>query len=128
MVAKENAKINASCAAMGAIAVDHATPEDFVAVGMMMQRVWLKATEMNLSTQPLTGVLFFMQGIRAGQTEKFTSQQLNLIRDAYADIKKAFGVGDREVVMMFRIGEGGEPSARSLRLAPQIVSAADCAG
>lgn len=119
--AKGNARTYVSCAAMGVVVVPRKTPQDFITAGMMMQRVWLKATQLGLSIQPLTGVLFFMQGIRAGHTEKFTSQQLNLIKDAYADIKKAFGLKDQEVAMMFRIGEGGEPSARSSRLAPQVV-------
>lgn len=118
--AQGNAKIYASCAAMGVVAVSHKTPQDFIIAGRIMQRVWLQATQMGLSVQPLTGVLFFMQGIRAGHTEHFTSPQVDLISDAYADIKKAFDVGNQEIVMMFRIGDGGEPSARSSRLLPQV--------
>ncbi len=121
MAAKDNARIYASCAAMGAVILPRKTPQDFIIAGRVMQRVWLKATEMGLSIQPLSGVLFFMQGIRAGYTEKFTSPQLNLIKSAYSDIKNVFAVRDEEVVMMFRIGRGGEPSARASRLAPQIV-------
>lgn len=119
--AQGNAKIYASCAAVGAVVVLHKTPEDFIIAGRIMQRVWLKATQMGLSIQPLTGVLFFMQGIQAGRTEKFTPPQLNLIKGAYVDIKNVFEIRDEEVVMMFRIGEGGEPSARSSRLVPQII-------
>lgn len=120
MAAKANAKIYASCAAMGAVVMPRKTPQDFITAGRIMQRVWLKATQMGLSIQPLTGVLFFMQGIRAGHTEHFTHRQIDLIKNAYADIKKALDIKDQEVVMMFRIGEGTEPSACSSRLPPQI--------
>jgi len=119
--AQGNAKIYASCAAMGTVVVPHKTPQDFITAGRIMQRVWLKATQIGLNIQPLTGVLFFMQGIRAGHTEQFTPAQLNLIRGAYASIKNVFDVRDEEIVMMFRIGEGGEPNACSSRLPPQIV-------
>lgn len=120
LVAKGNAKNYALCGAMGAVVVPHNSPRDFVVAGRIMQRVWLTATRLGLSVQPLTGVLFFMQGIREGQTEKFTETHLSVIREAYQTIYKTFGVEDKIVAMMFRIGLGEKPTAVSLKRPPEV--------
>jgi hypothetical protein len=119
-VAAGNAKNYASSAAMGAVIVPRNAPPDFVTAGRIMQRVWLTATWLGLSIQPLAGVLFYMQGISAGRTERFTPQQLDLIWEAYGKIRKVFGVNGESVAMMFRIGEGGEPSARASKLPAEV--------
>jgi len=120
LVAQGNAKISSACAAIGGVVVPGTTREDFITAGRVMQRVWLKATQLGLSIQPLAGALFLMQGIRAGGIDKLSSRQIRSIETAYADIEKTFGIRDEVSVMMFRIGKEGEPSARSSRLAPQI--------
>jgi nitroreductase len=123
IAAKSNADIYASCAGMGAVVVSQKTPRDFITGGRIMQQVWLKATQIGLDIQPLAGVLFFMRGIQAGHTDRFMPQQVDLIKNAYNDIRTIFGAeSHEEIVMMFRIGEGEAPSACSSRLLPQIIA------
>lgn len=121
-IGKGNAKVYATSSAMGAVVVEGDTPKDFIAAGRAMQRVWLKATKMSLSVQPLTGVLFFMHRISAGHTEEFNQRHTNLIKDAYEKIYETFAVTDKVIAMMFRIGYGGEPTARTHKLPPQITN------
>lgn len=120
-VAKENAYKYSSAAAMGLILTKGNAPKDMVLAGRQMQRVWLTATELGLSIQPLTGVLFFMQGILAGEKEKFSIEQIKLIEAGYKNIKNIVNIGNNTVAMMFRIGDGGTPTAQSMKL-PAIIT------
>jgi len=119
-VANQNAKNYASCAAMGIVWVPSNTDRDFIISGRIMERIWLKVTKMGLSLQPLTGVLFLMQRIFDGETSNFLPYQVALIQKAYADIGSSFGVKKGTIAMMFRIGDGGSPTARASRLAPEV--------
>lgn len=114
-IAKDNAKNYASASVLGVITIPTNSAQDFVLAGRAMERVWLKITSMGLSMQPMTGVLFFMQNILANQTNQFSQQQIKAIQNAFQQIKNAFEPGNRTISLLFRIGDGGEPSARSSR-------------
>ncbi len=115
MVAKQNAVINASASAIGALMVDATEPLDFVKIGRTVERLWLTATSLGLSIQPMTGVLFFNLALEGGEVENFSSAEQTLIRNAYQDASKIFNAGDRHIVFMFRIGHGRTPSAQAVR-------------
>jgi hypothetical protein len=116
VVGKQNAKTNSSSAGFGTLIIKNKSPENFVFAGRAMQRIWLTATDLKLSMQPLTGVLFFMYQVLDGNVDKFTKMHVEIIKRAYADIKKIFCVSDEETIaFMFRIGHGGEPTAKSSR-------------
>jgi nitroreductase len=120
IIAKQNAKIYASCSAIGAIVMPSNAPEDFLLAGRLMQRVWLTATQLGLSLQPLTGILFLMQGILENRIDQLTKQQQSFIKIQYNQLKHVFRVEQETITMIFRIGDGGKPTARSLRLKPQF--------
>lgn len=117
---KNNGKAYASSSAIGVVAMRGNELRDFVVAGRITERVWLKITKMGLSLQPLTGVLFFMQRIQAGETDVFLPGQVELIKESYDHVRKIFNISDGMIPMMFRIGYGGEPTARSARLEPHI--------
>lgn len=114
-IASDNAKNYASASALGIIVIPSNNRQDYVFAGRIMQRVWLKTTLIGLSLQPMTGVLFFKQRIQKGDCEEFTDEQKEMINNAYTDIKNGFGVGDGNIAMLFRVGDGGTPSALSSR-------------
>ena len=116
MISKQNAAVNAKSSGFAILVISSKSPEDFVEAGRTLERLWLTVTKMNLSLQPLTGVLFFMYRILANDTGKFTKEHVRAIQKAYSNITKIFGVKNEETVaFMCRIGDGGEPSARSSR-------------
>lgn len=116
MVGNQNAAVNSLTGGFGAITIPNNSRENFVLAGRTLQRIWLTATGLNLSMQPLTGILFFMHKVIAGETDKFTPIHVKIIKEAYKDIENAFDIKNNEVVsFMFRIGYGGKPSARSSR-------------
>lgn len=120
-IAEDNAKIYASCSAMGAIIVK-GSDSDFLIAGRLMERLWLKTTVWNLSFHIITGVLFLNQKIEAGERDQFSKDHINLIIHAYNRIASIFRSGDGVVAIMFRVGSGGEPTARSMKLPPVIIS------
>lgn len=120
MAAKGNTKLYAASSAFAVVLVNGNTQKDFVIGGRIMQRVWLKTTKMGLSVQPVTGVIFFIQRILGGGAQDFSSEQINLVKNAYKTITDTFEAGKKVIPMFFRIGDGGEPTARSLRLSPNI--------
>lgn len=115
IVAKQNAAINASSAAIGALVIDRTEPLDFVKVGRAVERLWLTATSLGLALQPLTGVLFFKLIIDAGESAAFSPSEQRLITDAYQEAARIFGADGKHIAFMFRIGRGDAPSAHAVR-------------
>lgn len=114
-VAKENAKIYASSAAMIIITVPNNSPSNFIYAGRIMERLWLKITELGLSAQPLTGVFFLVNAVKAGQKDSFSPAQIIFLNNAYQTIENIFKVQNETMVMLFRIGLGEAPSAKAAR-------------
>jgi hypothetical protein len=120
MVAKENSKVYKSASAIGFLTVPQNTKENFLQAGRAMQRLWLTATELNLSIQPLTGLVYLALNILAKEHSKFSENQKNLIDESYRDLLSIQGDSSKTITMIFRIGESDPPTARSSRLEPII--------
>lgn len=122
LAAKGNIKLYSSVGAIGAILMDSNGPNDFVMAGRLMQRIWLKATNMGLSIQPATGVIFFMQRVLANEASDFSDTHIELIKQSYKTISDMFRTNDKTIAMLFRIGHSTKQGVKSLRLPPHIVS------
>jgi len=121
-IAKENAKIYSSGAVIGLINVSKtATKEEFVSSGRAMQRLWLKTNKLGLSFHPITGIIYLVQRILDNKNEALSLEHVEVVRDAFSKIIKIFEVPDEEyVALLFRIGDGGRPSALSSRMKANI--------
>jgi sulfur-carrier protein adenylyltransferase/sulfurtransferase len=113
MVAKNNAVNYSANAAVGAIIAR--TDGDFVEAGELMERLWLKGITDGLSMSLVTGTLFMHQVFKGGRTEGFSEEHIRLVEDAYKEVSDCFGNPEGTITMLVRIGEGGEPSAKSSR-------------
>jgi len=120
-LARENAKGYAAVGAMGIVAVGE-RGEDYLNAGRLIERVWLQAIKMRFSVHLITGVFFFWQRIRAGFGGEFSPKHLTLIEKAYRSVETICPPPNEKVlVALLRIGDGGEPSARSIKKPPSIV-------
>lgn len=119
-VAVENAEIYAKSSAIIAISTDGNTHESYLNAGRLMQRVWLEATRLGLSMHPSTGVVLLAQRIRDGGAYELSEKHIEEIENAYAEIKNIFGIKNDTIKMILRLGNGGQPSARSSRQEPDI--------
>lgn len=122
-VAGANSSIYGASSAIGVVLVSRNTPEDFIHAGRLTERIWLTATSLDLSVQPLAGLIYLMHRIRANEIQDFSPAQVKIIKDAYKGIETVLDIRDNNsmIAMMFRIGTDGEPSARSPRLRPHIM-------
>lgn len=119
-IAADNAKNYAKVAAIGIISVNDSNA-DFIEAGRVIEKLWLYATAVNLKFHLITGVPFLWQGINSGKTSDiFSNEHIDFIKQAYQDIVEVSGSNGKMPVAIFRIGEDGEPSARSSRLPPDI--------
>ena len=122
LVAATTKKLYASCGAIGLLTIPSNSDTDFVVGGRMLQRMWLTATQLGLSLQPVVSTLYLGQRVLAGDTEKFSAEQIKLIQQAYKTIKETFGITEETMLMTFRIGYSKPPSARARKLPPQYTN------
>ena len=122
-IAKTNEKSYAASPAIGAIIIND-TDDDFLNAGRIMQRVWLKATDLGLSCHLMTGVLFFWQRLKNKTDNTFSKKHQNLITQAYADIAQTLEINDpgKAIALLIRVGHGGRPTALSSRFSLKQIS------
>ncbi len=118
-IAQGNAKGYAACGLYGAVLCDD-NDKDFLGVGRVIERIWLKATAAGLSFHLQTGVNFLYQRIAAGDGDIFSQKHRDLISEQYMVAADLLGAGSRFIPALFRIGYDGEPSARSSKRAPEV--------
>lgn len=118
-IPKESGAVYAASSALGAVVVGGDRDVDFFTAGRAFQRVWLSATGRGLSIQPLAAIPYLHQRVTAEDTRSLTEEHVELIKRSYGSIAKAFRLGKGELcAMLFRIGKGGMPSARSQKIPP----------
>lgn len=121
MLAKGNAKIYEAVSAIGIISVPN-DDKSFIEAGRVMERLWLQATAAGLRSHILTGVGFFWQRIFLGGGEGFSKRHKELVRESYDTLKEiSGGSGDDIPAVLFRVGYGDDPTARSSKKAPEII-------
>lgn len=119
LLAKDNYKRYVSSAAIGAIIVKN-KDEFFIEGGRAIERIWLKATQMGLSIQLLTGFSFFWQRVISGENI-FSASHRRIIENAYEKSASVLDIREDQVIAaLFRIGESSFPSAYSSKKTPEI--------
>lgn len=121
MIANDNKKNYASSSLIGAILIEEITKQNLIAVGRAFQRIWLTVTKQGLSLQPATGIVLLKLAIDQGASGEFTQGQRDIINAAYVKFTELFGEDKKKIAVMFRIGDGGEPSAYSQKMPPEIL-------
>ncbi len=120
VAAKGNVKLYSKVGALGAILSENSKPQNYILAGRATQRVWLEATRLGLSIQPVTGIIFFIQRLLGGDRENFSEEQAKMVRNAFNGIVGEFNPGNKNIAMLFRIGYSKKEAFKSLRLPPQI--------
>jgi len=120
IIAANARKLALSAAAIGVISLEGTGPEQYLACGRAMERVWLEATRQKLAFQLMTGITCLMGRVMDGDPGSLNPAHAALVREAYLKLSTLLE-SDRETPMIiFRTGHAGEPSVRSLRLPVQI--------
>lgn len=119
-ISQENGEKYATSGTLGAIVMTSTAKEGWVNAGRSVQRMWLTATKLGLSVHPCNGTIYCMEQINDGGKNNFSEKHSTLITQAYQDIAKGFTISEGTIGFVFRIGYADPPTARALRLAPEI--------
>jgi nitroreductase len=119
-IASQSAKVFAAASAIGMIVIPDSRNISYVRAGMAFERLWLCATEIGLSIQPVTALAYLAERIMAGDAGELTKRHSDDILAAQNHIRAMFGSPQGTIAMMFRMGYGDTPSAHSRKSAPQI--------
>jgi hypothetical protein len=111
-IASQSAKNYEASSAIGMLTIPADTPEDFVKAGRAFQRLWLTATELVVSLQPVTALAYLAQRIGAGEGG-LSAEHASQVMHAQEKINALFDNPPGTVAMMFRVGYGPRPSAHS---------------
>jgi len=104
------------CSAAGLITAPDISPSSFLEVGQSFQRVWLNATKENLAFQPMTALIFLQLRSRLGDYQGITTEQITVIDGLRRDLDEFLAISKGRVpAMLFRLGYGAPPSAKTLR-------------
>jgi hypothetical protein len=122
-VAKTNAQQNAAASAFGIITAKSLDRQTYVRAGMLLERLWLTATQQGMSFQIVTGVLFLARRIEQGDMDTlFTDVDKQKSKQAHTHIRTALNSEELHPVLIFRVGYAKPATSRSRRRAPLVHS------
>ncbi|MCL5666962.1 MAG: hypothetical protein M1383_04305 [Patescibacteria group bacterium] len=117
IVAKQNEQVYNHSAAFGLIVIKNNNHDSFVRAGQALERVWLNLTKEDLSLHPVAGIIFLILRIKGGGVKEISDKHQKMVLRSYENIKNVFHLDDTDIpAFMFRLGQGGKPSATSPRL------------
>ncbi len=114
-IANENANVYSACSGMTVFFCPD-DDKEFIEIGRRMQRLWLRATAMGLSAQPVIGLFYMWQSVELGKQQLLSAAHMQLMDTANRLAVATTKIPSNMIIaMLLRIGYGGEPSARSSR-------------
>jgi hypothetical protein len=114
--ANHSAVLMRRCSATGLITAPNTSPESFLNVGRILERVWLQATKETLAFQPMTAIIFLQLRSRLADYEGLSADEINVADGLCRDLQKFFALSkDTIPAMLFRIGYAIAPSAKTIR-------------
>ena len=122
VIPKQSSALYATSSAFGAICIRNSSETSFIEGGRALQRVWLTATSLGLSIQPVTALPYLMQRIEDKDIRSLSKEHVAQIEDSYAHIRLAFNLNDEErIALLFRLGRGDAPTAVSMKHPPLMI-------
>lgn len=104
------------CGAIGALSIPDPSPQGFVVAGRAFQRVWLSTEALGLALHPLGSLPIFIAQVRQldGRNLHAAHQRLSRRLNDWL-LELIPGMGQRTLVMLFRVGYASRPAVQSLR-------------
>jgi nitroreductase len=115
MAARHSGALVQSSSAVGLITVAKLSPQSFLEAGRAFERLWLEASLQGLSLQPLTGLVLLHLRMRLQEPDGLRLSQIEFLNSTRDYLARLFHLDTQVPAMMFRIGVGVPPSARTIR-------------
>lgn len=94
---------------------------NFIEAGKIFENIWLQVTALDLSLQPLVGILFLKQYIDTHDSF-FSPEHRSEINEAYATLCEIYKVPEGYMIAVaFRIGHSDPPSEITKKAPPNII-------
>ena len=102
--------------AVGLLKINGSSQKDFLTGGQALERLWLSCTRLGLSFQPMTAVTLFRYRWALDQKNDFSLAHQQLLGGIWPLYDDLFDVATGEThILLFRLGQGGNMSCRTLR-------------
>ena len=102
--------------AIGMIRIDGTDQKSFFEGGRAMERVWLEATRLGISFQPMTILTFLRVNWILGRRDIFNAKHTKLLEDIWTEYEKVFPCrDDQSQILLFRLGYGQKVKTGTLR-------------
>jgi hypothetical protein len=112
----------AAASAVGLLSVPGTERAAWFEGGRALERVWLRATVLELAFQPMTPLLYLFNRALHGETSDFEARELEELDRLRSRFESVFAPdANASRVMLFRLARADAASAHSLRLAPKDV-------
>jgi Nitroreductase family len=119
-IASQSEKNYAASSAFGVVVIHDKEPKSFVEGGRLFQRLWLIATQRGISIQPVTALPYLAQRIHENAPLDLSPLHQSQILAAEKEINDIVEIQNGSIAMIFRMGYGENPSARSQKSSPEI--------
>jgi len=101
---------------LGMISINHATPQSMIAVGRILQRVWLESTRHGLDFQPYIGMTFLFQRVHENEVDNvMTKQQCQQLLKTEQQLQQGFNDCAPILMAGFRMGYSDKKPPLTLR-------------
>lgn len=105
--------------AMGMIRIKGSDLQSFFKGGRAMQRIWLEATRLGISYQPMTILTLLRRYWIVDKTEVFSPEHKKRLESVWTNYQQVFNCDDNEShIMLFRLGYGSRVKIGTLRRKP----------
>lgn len=119
LISSQTASLYGASSAIGCIVIPSNTDAEYIMAGRALQRVWLTATVLGMSLQPVAAIPYLAERIAQGEAGDFSGEHVEAITQADSDIRKLAGISSTEhIAMIFRLGYADAPSGISSKRPP----------
>ncbi len=116
MVARTAARWARQSSAMGLLTIRNKDTKARLMGGRAIERLWLTATRLGLSFQPMTAATLFRERWESGLKDEFSMPHQQRLGKIWPLYDQLFDIDPNETqIMLFRLGYGGNVSCRTLR-------------
>jgi molybdopterin/thiamine biosynthesis adenylyltransferase len=121
MVAFHSYKTAVCSSAVMLIAVDGMKPDDLIAGGRVLQRIWLTLTALGWHVQPMAAAPLFYMRMALGKGNEFSARHLHMLESVKKEYFNLFPGLESQMgqVMLFRIGRGRPIKCLTRRRKPE---------
>ena len=93
----------------------------FVQGGRAIQRVWLEATVLGFSLQPIIGLTLLINRLKHNELNDFSETHKQLVQRNAKALPELFGINESDTLLMgFRVGEGEAVAVKTKRIKVEV--------